>query len=354
MNSLNPETVTKVIFLIIICSIASLVEVSANVFDPLVKGEAYFIKAIEQSKKTEFGKNKIIAILDTGINDNNYELKGQVIAEYDFTTDSTVAIDHNGHGTKMASIIAAKNNGRGITGIAYNAKLIDVKVVDGSGSITTENIIKGIHFAVKKGAEIINMSFASGSYSAELEQVISKYFKSGVLFVAAAGNDGESAVVYPAGYLNVISVSSYKGNTKEVARYANYGAEVDKYVSDGIWTFDGSDFLREYGTSESSAVVSSIIKKGSEHTGKKIKTVNKTYLAGLNASEFEEHPLFETNEEGSFLNIASNYYYHTEMLKRLLLKIKQLKYDELDSYSQNPGVSLVALDRLVPSPYTQV
>jgi len=339
MNSLKPETVMKVIFLIIICSIASLVEVSANVFDPLVKGEAYFIKAIEKSKKTEFGKNKIIGILDTGINDNNYELKGQVIAEYDFTTDSSVAIDHNGHGTKMASIIAANNNGRGITGIAYNAKLIDVKVVNDTGSITTENVIKGIHFAVKNGADVINMSFLSGEYSKSLEQVIEKYSNEGILFVAAAGNDGTDNVYYPAGYPSVEAVSAFTRGTEKKATYANYGNHVSEYIEDGIWTYDGETFSREYGTSEASAVISSIKKdhkeSNSERNEKKV--LRKIGVASNIVVVDDKSNLFDS-EETNFLNLMSQYYYYNNDMKGAISESQRLKYFDLYKYTRNPAI----------------
>ena len=67
----------------------------------------YYINALQESKLNGFGKGRIVAVLDTGINDNNPELKRKVVAEYDFTTNSPKAIDKDGHGTKIASIIAA-------------------------------------------------------------------------------------------------------------------------------------------------------------------------------------------------------------------------------------------------------
>jgi serine protease len=203
--------------------------VSLNAYDSLVENEPYFKKAIEKSKLNGFGKDRVIAVLDTGINDNA-ELRGKVIAEYDFTTNSEKAIDSDGHGTKMASVIASANDGKGITGVAYNAKLIDVKVVDANGNIKTQNIIKGIEFAVKHGATVVNMSFSSGEYSKELESTIDKYVKQNVIFVAAAGNDGEKAVAYPSGYKNVIAVSSLDRKTDKRAIYANYGKHINEYV----------------------------------------------------------------------------------------------------------------------------
>jgi len=234
--------------------------VNLSAYDGLVKNEAYFKKAIEKSKVNDFGKGRVIAILDTGINENS-ELKGKVIAEYDFTINSPVAIDSDGHGTKIASVIAAANDGQGITGIAYNAKLIDAKVVDKNGNIKTKDIIRAIEFSVKHGANVINMSFSSGEYSQELQNVITKYAKKGVIFVASAGNEGSNDITYPAGYKYVVAVGSLDRKTGKRAIYSNYGKWINKWVSDGIWTYDGKKYSREYGTSEASAVVSGTVKK---------------------------------------------------------------------------------------------
>jgi len=75
-----------------------------SAYDSLVNNEPYFKKAIEKSKVNNFGENWIIAVLDSGINEN-FELRGKVVAEYDFTTNSSKAVDSDGHGTKMAGII---------------------------------------------------------------------------------------------------------------------------------------------------------------------------------------------------------------------------------------------------------
>lgn len=279
-------------------------------FDSLVKNEAYFKNAIELSKQSNYGENRIIAILDTGINSNNAELKDKVIAKYDFTTNSSNVKDTDGHGTKMASVIASANDGVGITGIAYNSKLIDAKIVNNDGKIEDENIIKAIDFAVKNSADVINMSFSSGKYSKELEETISKYAKQGIVFVASAGNDGENTITYPAGYKNVIAVSSLNRHKKTRAKYANYGNHIDEYIEDGIWTYDGKKYSREYGTSEASAVVSSYVLKG------KNKNIINTDVLVDDSYNLAEVPtvenisfdaLLESNDGTSYLNSLIQY-----------------------------------------------
>ena len=309
--------------------------------------ESYFIKAAKKAKEIDYGKDRIIAVLDTGINDNNFELHGQVIAEYDATTGKSIAIDYDGHGTKMASVIAAKKDGKGITGIAYNAKLIDVKVVDDKGNIKTENIISGIDFAVKNGANVINMSFSSGKYSKELEQLIEKHSNTGVLFVAAAGNDGEKAVAYPAGYSNVVAVSSLDRKTKERAIYANYGGHIDEYITDGIWTYDGEKHSREYGTSEACAVVSGYIKEDTHFASSlEIKKIeNKEYkIASPTVEGITFDALLESEGGQSYLNSLADYVLIQKKTRYVFDKMNEMELGSLDSsYSHSISGSAVSI-----------
>ena len=308
----------------------------------------YYINAIQKSKLNGFGKGRIIAVLDTGINDNNPELKGKVIAEYDFTTNSSKAIDKDGHGTKIASIIASANDGKGITGIAYNAKLIDVKVVDNNGKIDNSNIIKGIEFAVKHGANVINMSFASGGYSQKLQDVITKYAKKGIIFVAAAGNNGEKALTYPAAYDGVIAVGALDRKTEKRAIYSNYGKWVDKWVKDGIWTYDGEKFSREYGTSEACAVVSGIVNDNvTKKANKDIKIKNDNRIT--NTYNINDVSIFADDHENTYLHDLANYNIIQARVKALALAINKLHLESIPSYSFNPFPSIeheVKLDKL--------
>ena len=311
----------------------------------ITEKESYYQKAIKISKQCNFGKNKIIAILDTGINDNNNELKGKVIAEYDFTTNSPKAIDKDGHGTRMASIIASANNGEGITGIAYNAKLIDAKVVDDSGEIKTKNIIRAIKFAVKHGANVINMSFSSGEYSQKLQDVIAKYAKKGVIFVASAGNEGSNEITYPAGYNYVVAVGSLNRKTGKRAVYSNYGKWVNKWVEDGIWTYDGKKYSRGYGTSEAAAVVSGYIKSANNLNNKYISKKANINLIDykINDNSFNNptyNSPFPQNDENSFLNLMINYHIKKEKFENeILMSINKFNYLELLEYEKDKKIS---------------
>lgn len=318
------------IFLLILLFSECIFAKNTNVSHSLNIHESYFIKASKLSKQIDYGKDRVIAVLDTGINDDNIELKGQVIAEYDATSGQKKAIDKNGHGTRIASIIASKKDTVGIDGIAYNAKLIDVKVVEDDGSIKEENIIKGIEFAVKNGANTINMSFTSGGYSKKLESIINRYANK-VVFVASAGNEGENSLAYPAAYKNVVAVSSYENGTQKRAIYANYDDTVYAYIQDDIWTYDGKKYKKEIGTSEAAAVVSSYIKS---YNPKTINTKSKNKSKKLaNSDTTSGLDVFQDSEAKSFLNAQARYLHSLVELEKS--RDLFLHYYRLSNYSKS-------------------
>src|SRR4030043_1068338 len=130
----------------------------------------------------------VIAVLDTGIDKNHEDLAGKVISEVNFT-DSRTTSDVYGHGTHIAGIIAAAaDNGVGISGVAYNCRLMNVKVADDGGIFDSSGAAKGVIWAVDHGANVINMSLVSTEPSYELEKAISYAWSKGAVVIAAAGN----------------------------------------------------------------------------------------------------------------------------------------------------------------------
>jgi len=154
-----------------------------------------------------------VAILDTGIDythsdlDANYKKGG-----YDFVNKDADPMDDDGHGTHCAGIVAAEDNGEGVVGVAPEAGLYAVKVLDNSGNGYVSDLIAGIQWSVNKGMAVIPMSLGSDVGSMSLKKACDNAFSSGVLLVAAAGNDGYSGkgntVDYPARYYSVIAVAS--------------------------------------------------------------------------------------------------------------------------------------------------
>jgi serine protease len=172
-----------------------------------------------------------VAVLDTGVAYRNMGRRFRISPDlrprtflpgYDFVENDRVPLDRNGHGTHVSSTIAqATNNKRGLTGIAYNAKLIPVRVMDANGYGSTANIIKGLRWATNNGARVISMSlnFDCGVSVPPLEEAIRYAHSKGVVLIGSSGNRGsQTCPSLPATAPQVISV----GGTTESGCVANY------------------------------------------------------------------------------------------------------------------------------------
>ena len=125
---------------------------------------------------------------------------GQFVKGYDFVDDDKLPLDENGHGTHVAGTIAEKtNNGIGLTGLAFRAKLMPVRVLDEHGRGRADDIAKGIRFAVAHGADVINMSFNFGCDREVpgVDEALRQAYHRGVITVASVGNLGSEACVAP-------------------------------------------------------------------------------------------------------------------------------------------------------------
>ncbi len=163
--------------------------------DPLLKNQWEHKKGDIQKvwKETTDCKQKIVAILDTGINFTHADLLDSAHPKsYNAINPQESPSDYNGHGTLMASIIGAKgDNNKGVTGICWTTKIMAIKVLNEAGEGYSSDIIKGISFAVKNKASILNLSF--GSYSGEdifLRNSLEKALSKDVIAVVPAGNKG--------------------------------------------------------------------------------------------------------------------------------------------------------------------
>ncbi len=200
----------------------------------------------------------LVAILDTGIDKNHEDLDGQIEAEANFT-DSPTPDDIHGHGTHIAGIIAAKDNGIGIAGLAPGCRLLNVKVADDRGRCQVSDLVEGIIWAVDYGANVINISIEIRESSSELEDAIEYAWKRGVVVVAAAGNSGSQTPVYPAFYDNSIAVAAIKED-KSLAPLSNQGDWID-LAAPGFQiysTLPDNNYGFETGTSFATAHVSGI------------------------------------------------------------------------------------------------
>ncbi|MGK7882256.1 MAG: S8 family serine peptidase [Crocosphaera sp.] len=182
---------------------------------------------IEAAWEKAKGKGVTVAVIDTGVSRVPDLQRTEFVEGYDFVNDKKDASDDHGHGTHVAGTIAQSTNNRyGVAGVAYQAKIMPLKVLSATGSGTISDIAEAIRFAADNKADIINMSLGGGGASQMMEDAINYAHQKGVVIVAAAGNSGLSSASYPSRYAKVISVSALNANNKK-AFYSNYGVGVD-------------------------------------------------------------------------------------------------------------------------------
>ncbi|MGA2925209.1 MAG: S8 family serine peptidase [Solirubrobacteraceae bacterium] len=200
------------------------------------------------------GRGVVVAVLDTGVAFRNWE-QFRKAPDFEWThfvdpcdlVDGKLVqgrctnrdpLDRNGHGTFVAGEIAeSTNNGRGLTGLAYGASIMPVRILDASGEGDAATISHGIRYAASHGAKVINLSleFDIGVRAADIPDIISAIgyaHRRGVVVVAAAGNEGASELAYPAADSMVISVGATTAD-RCLADYSNFGSELDLVAPGG-------------------------------------------------------------------------------------------------------------------------
>ncbi|MFM7187136.1 MAG: S8 family serine peptidase [Armatimonadota bacterium] len=194
--------------------------------------------------------NYRVAVIDTGIDFNHPDLQGNIwsnpgeiandgidndgngyiddVRGWNFVTNTNNPQDGNGHGTHVSGTIAAKgNNGIGVAGVAWNAKIVPLKFLSDTGSGTTANAIKAIDYCTSTGIKLSNNSWGGGLFDSILLQAITNAGAADHLFIAAAGNSALNIDVspsYPASYnlSNMVNVASTT-NTGTLSNFSNFG-----------------------------------------------------------------------------------------------------------------------------------
>ncbi|BEL12317.1 hypothetical protein Q0Z83_105080 [Actinoplanes sichuanensis] len=215
------------------------------------------------------GSEVVVAVIDTGVDGAHPDLAGNVLTGYDAIDDTEGGdSDGNGHGTHVAGTVAAvAGNDAGIAGIAPDAKILPIKVLDANGSGYTSDTAEGIVWAVDNGAQVINLSLGSDTATDAEETAVAYAIENGVTVVAAAGNEREegSPTSYPAAYDGVIAVAATDADD-EIAEYSNRGDYVDVAAPGsgiistypGDLTDDGSEYAELNGTSMASPHVAAV------------------------------------------------------------------------------------------------
>lgn len=199
-----------------------------------------------------------VAVVDAGIQATHPELQGHIIMPFNAVDGSNKTLPANDHGTHVAGIIGASLNNKGTAGIAPEVKIMPINVFSGNeADIFT--IVDGIDYAVKSGADIINLSLTMEDYTDVLDYSIQSAWKKGILIVAAAGNEDIETEQYPAALNHVLGVSATTKQDKK-ADFSNYGTYIDLAAPgvDIYSTIPWNSYDLMSGTSMSAPVVSGI------------------------------------------------------------------------------------------------
>jgi subtilisin family serine protease len=275
-----------------------------------------------QSTFKATGSGVIVADIDTGVDPNHPVLKSSLLTGYDFTrnqsggsemsdvSQSTVAV-LDGGGTETAQVsqstvavldqstvavldgnpnYAAFGHGTMTAGIIHlvapQAKILPLKSFQANGTGYDSDILRAVYYAVGHGAKVINMSFNYTSYSQELANAVSYATENGVICVAAAGNSGEQATVYPAALKGVIDVAS-TSNSDTPSTFSNFGAPPVWLAAPGegvMTTYPFGTYAAGWGTSFSTPLVTGTTALLVASYNTKVATQTTISLGSLNLS----------------------------------------------------------------------
>lgn len=202
----------------------------------------------------------VVAVIDTGIDLTHPEFAGRIVPGFNFVSNTTNANDDHGHGTSCAGIVgAAGNNNALIAGIAWNCRLMPVKVVASNGNGDDLWLAQGVTWAVDHGAKVISMSLIMDSPDQAVAESVQYAFESGVTIAAAMGNDSSDRIRYPAAIASVIAVGATTRNDTR-AGFSNYGPHIDVVAPglDVLTTAKGGGTANFSGTSAATPHVAGI------------------------------------------------------------------------------------------------
>lgn len=217
--------------------------------------DSWNIRAVHAEKTEAATDNPIkIAVLDSGIgmtNDITVSKRVDLVEEETYFLSE----DMTGHGTGVASIIAAHKNDIGTTGVARGISLHSVRVLDENNQAPVSRIVAGIQWCMEHDIDIINMSFGTTKKSKILEAVIKEAEAQGILLIASTGNRGNSSenkVEYPAAYQEVVAVGSIDSDLK-ISETSSTGEEVELVAPGELVPIEGDFEMVSIGTGTSFA-----------------------------------------------------------------------------------------------------
>jgi serine protease len=220
--------------------------------DPLYQFQWHFdqIEA-EEAWDDGAGDGVVVAVSDTGVAFDEDEDRGikqpkdlegtERVDGYDFVDDDDFAWDGHGHGTHVAGTIAqTTDNAYGVAGLAHDASIMPLRVLNSSGFGDISDIADSIRYAADNGADVINLSLGGPLPSLVLKRAVDYAHEQGTLVVAAAGNAGKNAPSYPAAFEHVLAVSATQYD-RTTTFYSQWGQFVDIAAPGGNTRVDQND-----------------------------------------------------------------------------------------------------------------
>jgi subtilisin family serine protease len=199
----------------------------------------------------------VIAVIDTGVDAGQADLRGKLVPGFDFANNDADPADDNGHGTAVAGVAAASSDNQiGITGFCWQCRLMPVKVLGADGNGYDSAVAQAIVWATDHGARVLNLSLGGPAGDATLTSAAQYAWAHGALVVAAAGNDSSSLLNYPAALPNVVSVGASDEND-HLFTFSNSSALLAA-PGENTATGQGGGYVSFLGTSSAAPVVSGV------------------------------------------------------------------------------------------------
>lgn len=219
-------------------------------------------------RKTGFGDGtgKTAWIIDSGIESTHPDLNVDVTRSRSFVSGDASIEDENGHGTHVAGIIGAKNNTFGVLGVASNASLVSLKVLNGEGEGTLSSIIQALSYinSNAKAGDVVNISLGEEEGSDIFDRQVQLTAARGIFVTIAAGNESKAASDYSPGRANAPNIYTVSAvdSLNNFASFSNFGNDVVDFAAPGVHilsTFTNKRYAYLSGTSMAAPHVAGLL-----------------------------------------------------------------------------------------------
>lgn len=201
-----------------------------DVITPMAQSTPYGITMVQANLVSDANAaNTKVCVIDTGYTLSHSDLPSSGVSGFAFSGHGNWSSDGNGHGTHVAGTMVALNNNDGVIGVlpSGQADVHIVKIFNDAGNWTfASDLIDGIQSCQDAGAKVVNMSLGGGSSSQTEQTAMNNFYADGMLLIAAAGNDGNTSLSYPASYDAVVSVAAVDSN-RNLASFSQRNAQVE-------------------------------------------------------------------------------------------------------------------------------